>query len=94
VEQPTDHGLDPRECPPLIRPAVGERPALQLALQPGDLGFAESRSSRRPFRQQPNLAALAPGPAPPLHGTLADPQRSSDLRVLLTVLETIDGLKP
>ncbi len=83
VEEPADQRLDSCQRPPLVRPALSERTALQLPLQPGDLGLAEFRPSRRALRQQPRLPVLAPGPAPSLRRPDTHPQRGSDRRVLL-----------
>lgn len=94
MEQATDQRLDPSQGPPLVRPAMDERPSLQLSLQPGDLRIAEPRSARGSFRQDPGPATLAPLATPPFHGPLADPQRGSDLPVLLPALEAFHGLQP
>ncbi|MET7755917.1 hypothetical protein ABZT27_14565 [Streptomyces sp. NPDC005389] len=71
-------------------------PQTGLLLQPGDLGFTKSRSSRRPLRQDSRLAALAPGPAPPLDRPRADQQGNGNgnFRALLPALETLHGLEP
>ena len=73
---------------------MNERTTLQLTLQARDLGLAESGPSRRAFREQPGLASLTPGPAPPLHGPLTDPQCSRDLLVLLSGSKAFHGLEP
>lgn len=94
MEQPADQRLDPRQRPPLVRPPVSQRASLQLPPQPGDLGFAESRSSRRSLRQDSSFSALAPGPAPPLDRPHTDPQGIGNLRVPLPAIKTLHSLEP
>ena len=54
AEQAADQCLDPRQRPPLARPAVDQRGSDQLSFQPGDLGLAEPGPPRRTLRQDPN----------------------------------------
>lgn len=59
VESAADHGLNPRQSPPLIRPAVRDRALSQLRLQLGELALTQPRwrgRTRRPKR------ADRPGP--------------------------------
>lgn len=73
---------------------MGERTTLQFPFQPGDLRRSESRAAWRSLRQDPGLAAFAPGPAPPLHRPLTHPQRCRDVPVLLPAREAFHGLQP
>lgn len=94
VEQAADQRLHPCQRPPLVGPTRDQRTAFQLPLKSGDLLLAEPRSPRRTLRQGSGLAALTPLAAPPLHRSIADPQRGSDLPALLLALEAFHGLQP
>ena len=58
VEEPADQVLDPRERPPLISPAMRERPAFQLPLQAGELARVEPLTTRRTLGQDPRFTVL------------------------------------
>lgn len=94
VEQAAGRHLQLGQRPPLVGPTVDQRAAFQLPLQSDDLLLAEPRSPRRSLRQDSGLAALAPLTKQPLHRSLADPQHSSDLPVLVPALEASNGLQP
>lgn len=65
VVQPADQRFHPRQSPPLVLPAVGQRTALQLPLQPCHLHIRQPRPTRRTLGGDALCTAFAPGPPPP-----------------------------
>lgn len=94
VEQPSDQNLHPGQRPPVVRPAMCERAALQLPLQFGSLICRKPRAPWRSLRPNALFALLAPLTAPSLHRPLTHPQRGRDLPVLRAALEVTDRFQP
>lgn len=93
TEEPTDQLLDSRQGPPLISPAVCQRSTLQLPFQPGDLGTAEPRPTRRPLRGDTSRPTLTPLP-PPFHRSSRHPQSGSDGPVRVFGFEPSHRIQP
>lgn len=94
AEEPTNQLLDPRQGPPLVSPAVCERSTLQLPLQPGDLGIAQSRTAGRPLRGDTSRPALTPLPPPPFHRSFRHPKSISDGPVPVPGFEPSHRIQP
>ena len=95
VEQAADQRLDPAQRPPLVMSEpVRQRPFPQLGLQPGPLLRAEPLPRHRALRPQRLSTAVPPGPVPPPHRPLGDPQVVCDLADLLAAGEPLSGLQP
>jgi hypothetical protein len=95
VEQLADQRLDPAQRPPLIGgEPMRQRPLPQLGLQPGPLPRAEPLPRHRPPRPQRLNTAIPPGPVPPPHRPLGDPQVAGDLPDRVAAREPPGGLQP
>jgi hypothetical protein len=95
MEQATDQRLDPAQRPPLVMSEpVRQRPLAQLGLQPGPLLRAQPLPRHRAFGPQRLSAAVLPGPMPPPHRPLGDPQVVRDLADRITPGEPLSCLQP
>ena len=95
VEQAADQRLDPAQRPPLVMSEpVRQRPFPQLSLQPGPLLRAQPFPRHRPPGPQRLSAAVAPGPPPPPHRPLSDPQVPGDLLDPVAAGEPLRGPQP
>ena len=101
---PTSHGPGPKFVPTsgaktlddtqLVLPSSGQRPGIKHHLQLSQLRLIQLAARSRPPGCQPGQATSLPGPAPPPHRPLADPQLSCDHRRWQTLPEALHGLQP